>query len=367
MSCSDVPSLEKTIDQLTACLHTDASIEEIEHTLYKWDRRDREWGGVSEADVAPGGGREIIIRYYPERIALYTVQARFAVLQRGSGQWQVLFDDTIAINDNTQWHSEIIGIEDATGDGYDDILMELTYASRYTGYDYGVLLTAHPNGSEFRIAFSETEETPNGDISYEFIHTDEYRPKTIAIQSVEQFDYYHVITQTYSFNRYLFEQIGESRYPHKAEDIPPQYRLGYDPDHDWHVYRCDQEKYVGDSFGRICGMNTDGSQKRLIISDIVSPILVSPDGQWLVFSAPLNNSSVYNCQKSLWKMSLTGSTTPLISPNELPICYLHNLEWQPEGDKLWVQFRNWEGGEFNDVDAIPSYRVNFEDGTLKHN
>ncbi|MCP5094177.1 MAG: hypothetical protein GY943_01355 [Chloroflexi bacterium] len=364
-SCADAPPFEQTIEQLPSCLGVNASMEEIVTVLHQWNRIDDEWGGVSEADVAVGGEQELIIRYHSERVALNTPQTRFAVLQRGSRQWHILFDDSIFIDNNSQWRSEVLGMADATGDGYADLLMELTYASRYFGYSYGVLLTSHPQAdrSEIRVAFAKTNETVDGRVSFEFIDGGESQPK--AIQSVEKFDYYHVITRTYAFNMGAFEQIEESNTPQVASDIPSEYQMVYKAGQDWHVYRCDLERTSGSSMVRICGMKSNGAQQQVLSSKIVSPVLLSPDKQWLVFAAPEEDIEQYTCGATLWMMSLMGNLTPLVSADALRICYASDLAWLSAGGKSWIQFHNWNGStSSDDIEARPLYQVDIESGEL---
>lgn len=362
--CSAAPRFEETIDRLTSCLDADASVEAIEVTLRSWNRVDDEWGRVSQADVVPGGEQEIIISYYPERIALNTPQGKFAVLKRDRGQWLVLYDEIIEVDGNSHWRAEVAGITDVTGDGYDDILVRLIFASRHSGFRSVALLTAHPNEEDSAVHVAFSREEAHFDTVYDFRTIDGDRPK--AIQSVERFDHYHIITRTFAFEGGSFELVEEVRFPQKAADIPPPYRLGYDPDSDWHVYQCDEQDELGNFRSRICGMNSDGSQQRLIARNLVSSILVSPDGRWLVFAASPEHLSPPNCQNALYKMALAGEPSPLIPSGALRICAVHNLEWQSAGDKTWVAFRNWNGsGPSNEFDSMPSYRVDFEDGTLK--
>ena len=206
------------------------------------------------------------------------------------------------------------------------------------------------------------------DTAYNFRLIDRDHPR--SIQSVERFDYYHIITRTYSFDGFSFELTEESTFPQNAADIPPQYHLGYDSDHDWHVYRCDAQNDTSDFYSRrICGMTTDGSHQRVIISKLASSILVSQDGQWLVFAASPEGFSPYDCQSNLYKMPLAGKPLSLVSSNELRICYIPSLEWLSEGDKTWVQFHNWDSFPLTGAGNVGSshYRVDFEDGTLKQN
>lgn len=365
--CSAAPPFAQTIEQLTSCLDTDASIEEIGHTLQVWDRIDDTLGEVSQADVVSGGGQEIVITYYPHRSTLDSV-GKFAVLTRDRGQWHVLYDKGIAVGNDSSWWYEVAGVTDVTGDGYDDLLVRLHSPSQHFWSGNVVLLTAHPNDedSALHIAFSREEQ--HFDTAYNFPLVGGDRPK--AVQSVEKFDYYHVMTRTYTFEGESFALVAESTFPRNAADIPPQYRLGYAPDSDWHVYKCDkQDNSTGSFRSRICGMTTNGSQRRVIIDYLVSSILVSPDGQWLVFAAPPENFSPFDCQNTLYKMSLASEPFPLVSSSQsFRICAVHDLEWQPEGERIWIHFRYWNGrNPSNDFDSMPSYRVDFENGTLEQN
>ena len=152
------------------------------------------------------------------------------------------------------------------------------------------------------------------------------------------------------------------------DDISPQTWLANDQDGDWSVFECDIEyshNLASTTNRRICGTNSDGSRQEVLIQQLVGPVLVSKDGQWLVF-ATTGERPVGACRSRLYKMRLDGAPIALTEPSELNICWIHNLQWQHTQSTTWVRFRNWNGsGSSADINSMPLYRVNFETGDLE--
>jgi hypothetical protein len=154
----------------------------------------------------------------------------------------------------------------------------------------------------------------------------------------------------------------------RAGNIPPQTQLASDPVSDWYVFECDVEyshKLASTINRRICGINSSGSNQVILVQRLVGSILVSEDGQWLVFAAA-GEEGPGACGSRLYKMALDAAPIALSEPSELNICSIHNLQWQHTQSTTWVRFRNWDGsGPSSDIDSMPIYRVNFENGDLE--
>jgi hypothetical protein len=154
----------------------------------------------------------------------------------------------------------------------------------------------------------------------------------------------------------------------EAGDIVPQTWLAHDPISDWHVFECDIEysnSLVTTTNKRICGTTADGNRQTILAQWLVGPVLVSEDGQSLVFAAA-GDQRLALCGSRLYKMALNAAPIALSEPSELNICSVHDLRWQYTQSTTWVQFRNWDGsGPSSDIDSMPIYRVNFEHGALE--
>jgi hypothetical protein len=161
-SCWQSPPLERTASALAACLPTGASPRDAERLLSAWTRIQPGWGGAGLTDVLPGAGPELIIRYHADLDqAIWNPQGRLAVLQRSGAGWQVAWDGTVRLDqagregwDN--WRYTVLDTADATGDGLDDLLLELVYSDGlHVGFTHIAVLTSQAAGDQagLRVAF----------------------------------------------------------------------------------------------------------------------------------------------------------------------------------------------------------------------
>jgi hypothetical protein len=211
VSCSEKPAFEQTVHWLTTCLDATASAEDVERMLVEWGRirhaSDLDWGGVSEAHLLPDGNPQLIIRYYPNTHTYWDPQGKLIVLQRDGQHWRVVFDasslkvdQTASATEPNTWMYNLLSAEDATGDGLDDLLVELNYSNgTHLTRRYVTVLTAHParDRSELRVAFLQQANSVDPIDHYDFVNT-AGAPLFQAIVRPE-FNSGIAITRTYSF------------------------------------------------------------------------------------------------------------------------------------------------------------------------
>jgi hypothetical protein len=88
----------------------------------------------------------------------------------------------------------------------------------------------------------------------------------------------------------------------------------------------------------LCGINEDGSLQKVLASNLVSPVLVSPDEEWLIFGM----RGEYWCSSPIYRMHLDGSNQQALDPEVSKawhICNYHSLIW----DEGWIAFSGWDG------------------------
>ena len=216
--CAEQPSFEQTAHALETCLSAEVSTADIEHTLLAWERIGPEWGGVSQADLLAGGGPEVITRYHADlQSAMWNPHGKLIALQRDGRQWRVAFDAsslkirtrTGAVWDN--WRYDILDVADATGDGLDELLVDLLYSNGlHAVLRYHAVLTAHPREgrSELRAAF--LEETTTTRPAFAFV---DRNGQTALQRVVSNLQDHELITRTYGFNADAFELAEEEINP----------------------------------------------------------------------------------------------------------------------------------------------------------
>jgi hypothetical protein len=180
--CTERPSFEQTANALATCMGTSATAGDFESVLLAWERIEtrppqpwERWGGVTEADVLPGGGKEIMISYHADLNKVkWDPQGKLVILQRDGERWRIAFDASeikltrtnrgsgsddegrYTVWDN--WAYRVAEATDVTGDGLDDLWIELSYSNMtHVFLDYVMLLTAQSNGGSpnIRVAFLE--------------------------------------------------------------------------------------------------------------------------------------------------------------------------------------------------------------------
>ena len=204
--CSEPPSFEQTAQWLTTCLSVTASAEDVEQKLIAWGRirhaPDLDWGGVSPAQLLPDGTQQLIVRYYPNTNTFWDPQGKLLVLQRDTQHWRVAFDaSAIKIENAATWMYNLLSIGDVTGDGLDDLLVELYYSnSTHLMRRYIAVLTAHPAGdrSGLRAAYLQPANSADPIDRYRFVDA----TGTPVFQSILTLNPNNdiAITRTYSFD-----------------------------------------------------------------------------------------------------------------------------------------------------------------------
>lgn len=216
-ACSEKPAFESITDWLTRCLSPNASPAEVEALFTQWGYIAPEWGGVSSAHLLPGWDRELVIRYHPDTSITenkyWDPQGKLVVMQWQVRQWQTLFDAPFIINRTTldglkaweNWNYHILETGDLTGDGVDDLLVELKWTNgTHTSLRYLNLLTAHPPSSKLHTIFVEDATFTNP--TYHRVAL-ENRP---ALQSVIKVHSQDAITRTLLFDGTKFTQAKET-------------------------------------------------------------------------------------------------------------------------------------------------------------
>jgi hypothetical protein len=210
LACPEKPSFEQTTEALRACLDANASTEDVERLLQAWGRMAPDWGGVSQANVLPGRGQEIIIRYHADLESVkWDPQGKLIVMQRDAKHWRAVFDASdIEVENWDNWRYDIIQATDATGDGLDDLLVELVHSNGMrTVRSYVILLTAHQNDGPFALRVALLEETTLTHPSLNFVGTGQR--KTIRVVVPMYASQTAAITRTFSFDGDSFTLVGE--------------------------------------------------------------------------------------------------------------------------------------------------------------
>ena len=163
--CAGRPSFEDTATALAACLPAQATAADTSRLLAAWERINDEWGGATQADVLPGGGPELLVRYHADlKEVSWNPQGTFIVLQQRDGRWRSASEidgAMLGIRDVngapwTNWSYHIINTADLTGDGLDDVVAELRYSNGlHVGFRYLALLTAHPDVKSREVGAAE--------------------------------------------------------------------------------------------------------------------------------------------------------------------------------------------------------------------
>ncbi len=152
---------------LVACLAGEATAADAARLLAAWGRINGEWGGVTQADVLPGRGTELIVGYHADPgTAGWNPRGRLLVLQRTGQTWQVGFDGAGIQTQNPfgapwdNWSYHILATDDVTGDGLADLLMTVDYSNGlHAGAQYTVLLTADAGGQGVGLRVVYREDT----------------------------------------------------------------------------------------------------------------------------------------------------------------------------------------------------------------
>lgn len=206
--CSDLPPFEETAATLAACLAEEASAAEVEAILRGWERVDSEWGGVSQADIAPGGEEEFILRYHAdlEQVS-WSPQGKLVILGRNGRKWRVIYDASsieIRTLDGRSWDNwsyRVVALEDATGDGFADPLVELLCSNGLrTVISYLTLISAHPGDDSSTLQVAFLEETTFTRPSFALVPAGEGR----ALQMEIPIQGTGAITRTYTFDGATF-------------------------------------------------------------------------------------------------------------------------------------------------------------------
>ena len=163
-ACDAAPALAATASVLAACLAPEATPADAERLLHAWKRVGGEWGGVAQADVLPAAGQELLVRFHADLSQVsWNPQGQFVVLAHDRAAWRVVFDAASLRLTTPQgetwsnWRYQAPIIADLTGDGLDDLLVELIYSNGlHVGLRHLALLTAHDAGpgESLRLAFS---------------------------------------------------------------------------------------------------------------------------------------------------------------------------------------------------------------------
>jgi hypothetical protein len=217
--CTGRPSFGETTNTLAACLPAGARAADAVHLLTAWERINDEWGDVSHANVLPGGGPELLVRYHADlKEVSWNPQGKFVILQLQDGGWRVAseFDGAqLGIKDAngapwTNWSYHILDTADLTGDGLEDVVAELRYSNGlHVAFRYLTLLTAHSDGGPSGLRVAYLEDTNRTRPAYRLI--DSGGRKTL--QSIIAVRDQGAITRTLAFTGEVFEMAGEEINP----------------------------------------------------------------------------------------------------------------------------------------------------------
>jgi hypothetical protein len=232
MGCAGKPAFEDTAAWLATCLRASAQAEDVERILTAQGRIGPDWGGVSRADVLPGGGQELIVRYHADlKNVIWNPQGKLIVLQQGAHGWRVAYDPGTApglrasdlgirSSDGTPWDNwsyRILQTGDVTGDGLDDLLVDLLYSNGlHAVMEYCVLLTAHPGDGDARLRSVFMERTNLTRPVYRFVGAGAKKVIQAVISVTAcpacgtEARGHDAITRTLSFTGDTFELVSEA-------------------------------------------------------------------------------------------------------------------------------------------------------------
>lgn len=288
VSCSKEPSFEQTTRWLTDCLGATASAEDIERMLVAWGRiaqgRNTDWGGVSQAYLLPDGKPQLVIRYYPDSVisknAYWDPQGKLVVMQRDAQHWRVVFDASTlkieradgAIEPHT-WKYGLLSTGDVTGDGLDDLLVELLYSNgTHLTVRYITVLTTHPDRdrSELHVAFLQKANSAGPMDHYRFVEA-EGTPVLQSVVSLRSNDEI-AITRTFSFEGDSFTLARQAIDPRlcRSQAAMPDGSL-------WCAF---DEPYDTEPFSSPAGLYRakDGQVSHVNIAALIHTLKVAPDG-----------------------------------------------------------------------------------------
>lgn len=153
-----IPASAETAQAVARCLGPQATAEEALQLLRRWQRAaESYWGGVTAADILPGGGDELILTYHADLPnVIWHPQGQLAILQAQAGGWRVVFESPVPTDETTDgrttlagnWSYHVAAVGDLTGDGMADLLFEQRWSNGTHGYlSYTKLLTASATDS----------------------------------------------------------------------------------------------------------------------------------------------------------------------------------------------------------------------------
>jgi len=324
--CTGMPSLEDTTTALAACLPAHASAADASRMLAAWERINDEWGGATQADVLPGGGQELLLRYHADlKEVSWNPQGRFVVLQRRGGGWSVASDlngAQLGIKDVngapwTNWSYHILDTADLTGDGLDDVVAELRYSNGlHVGFRYLALLTAHPDTESRGVGGAEPRTSvgggPPGLVIAYMEDTTRTRPAYRLIDSGGRKSLQSVITvrEQSAITRTLASTTGNT-FQRLGEEINPAASTvsASTPD-GAHWYGFDQFDGGGGSsmYDPVLGLYRlkDGRLQHFDIPGTVRVLKVGPDGSLYV----LGGLGVMKYRDGRWETLLSTQSNP---------------------------------------------------------
>ena len=338
VSCSEKPSFEQTTPWLTACLSATASAEDVERMLVAWGRirhdSNLDWGGVSPVHLLPDGNLQFVIRYYPDSAVLknayWDPQGKLVVLQRDTQHWRVAFDaSTLKVEraDGTAepytWMYNLLSTRDVTGDGLDDLLVELHYSNgTHLWLRYITVLTAHPSHdhSELQVAFLQKANSVAPIDNYRFVGAE----GTPVFQSVVRLDYNDeiAITRTFSFE-------GDS-FALAKEDIDPKLCRSVATTPDGSLWCAFDGPYDTEPYRSPVGLYRvkDGQVSHINIPTLIHLLKVAPDGALYVGAG----RGVLRYRMDQWEtwVSLDGHEF-----DHVPFLFPTDLAFASNGD-VWV-------------------------------
>ena len=329
ISCSAKPLFEHTADWLTTCLPARASPGDIERTLSAWGRIGTGWGGVSQADVLPGGEQEMIVRYHADLAnAAWNPQGKLLVLQREARYWRLVFDASsigIRAADGTRWDNwsyRVLETADVTGDGCDDLLVELLYSNGlHAVMQYDTLLTAHPGDRHTTLHVAFLEKTTLTRPSYLVVDMGNGK----AIQAVVSVADRTAITRTLSFTGDSLEVVDEAVDPGASTSSATT-----SDGSRWVAF--DQFDGAGGSFlySPHLGLYRmrEGHISHLDIPATIRALRVAPDGSLYVVAG----FGILRYSQEKWQTLLRLEGAPRIFPQPFSP---FDIAFAPNGD-LWV-------------------------------
>lgn len=204
-TCAEAPAFERTAVRLAACLGPDAQASEVTGILERWGRVGSKWGAVTEVNLLPGGEPELVLRYHADlKNANWDPQGKLVILGRANTGWHVAFDaSTLQIStakgevwDN--WRYDLLETADLTGDGLQDLFVELVYSNGLRAvWSYAVLLTAHPGEDDSVLRAAFLRETTLTRPTYQLM--DRGGQKSVEAVIKDNIGN-RLITQTYGFD-----------------------------------------------------------------------------------------------------------------------------------------------------------------------